>query len=419
MGTRSLWVGLHRYVGLALAGFLIIAGVTGSLLAWNDELEAFVSPQLFRVAAPSPDARRLDPLVIRERLQAAYPHALAVRVPLAQEPGRALLFMLRSAPGGAHRTAQALLNDQVFVDPYTGRVLGERKWGELSQGMKNLMPFIYRLHYSLALGVVGTIGFGIVALLWTIDCFVGAYLTLPAKSHRTHRMAAARRRRPWLVRWWPAWTLRRSGGYRLNVDLHRAGGLWTWAMLFVLAWSSVAFNLPQVYEPAMKAAFAHQPGFESLPRLAVPRPEPALAWGDALSSARRLMAQQAHEHGFEVHAEKALIYDPVRGLYRYDVRSSRDIRSPGGNTRMAMDGASGAFKGLWLPTGAASGDTIKTWLTNLHMASMWGWPMKLFLCVLGLVVTVLSVTGVVIWERKRRARGSASTTRHTRRARAL
>src|SRR5688572_27616870 len=112
MGMRSLWVGLHRYVGLVLAGFLIVAGLTGSLLAWNDELEAFISPHLFRVTAPSPDARRLDPLVIRDRLQAAYPHALAVRVPLSQEPGHALLFMLRSLPGSAGRTAQALPNDQ-------------------------------------------------------------------------------------------------------------------------------------------------------------------------------------------------------------------------------------------------------------------------------------------------------------------
>ncbi len=403
---RSLWVGLHRYVGLVLAGFLIVAGTTGSLLAWNDELEAFVSPHLFRAAAPAPDAPRLDPLVIRERLQAAYPHALAVRVPLSQEPGHALLFMLRPVPSGAGRTPQALPNDQVFVDPYTGRVLGERKWGDLSQGMKNLMPFIYRLHESLALGVVGTIGFGIVALLWTIDCFVGAWLTLPARPHQAHAISG-RRRAPWFARWRPAWMLRRSSGYKLHVDLHRAGGLWTWAMLFVLAWSSVAFNLPQVYEPAMKAAFAHQPGLESLPRLAVPRPEPAMGWAEALSRARRLMAEQAREHGFEVRAEKALIYDPVRGMYRYDVRSSLDIRSPGGNTRMAMDGASGAFRGLWLPTGGATGDTVKTWLANLHMASTGGWPMKLFVCAMGLVVAMLSVTGVVIWQRKRKARRSA------------
>lgn len=41
------------------------------------------------------------------------------------------------------------------------------------------MPFVYRLHYSLALDTIGTYAFGIIALLWTLDCFIGAYLTLP------------------------------------------------------------------------------------------------------------------------------------------------------------------------------------------------------------------------------------------------
>ena len=44
---------------------------------------------------------------------------------------------------------------------------------------------------------------------------------------------------------------------------------------------------------------------------------------------------------------------------------------------------------------------------NLHMASMWGWPMKLFVCMPGLVVTMLSATAALIWNRKRKARRSA------------
>ncbi|MGZ7192220.1 PepSY domain-containing protein, partial [Streptococcus pyogenes] len=79
-----------------------------------------------------------------------------------------------------------------------------------------------------------------VALLWTLDCFAGAWLTFPAPQ----RLNAPRPAKPWLSRWAPSWKLRlSSGAYKLNFDLHRAGGLWTWAMLFVLAWSSVAFNL--------------------------------------------------------------------------------------------------------------------------------------------------------------------------------
>jgi len=62
---------------------------------------------------------------------------------------------------------------------------------------------------------------------------------------------------------------------------------------------------------------------------------------------------------------------------------------------------------LWLPTGAASGDTIRTWITSIHLAALWGIPMKLFVCATGVVVAMLSVTGIVIWLRKTRARAAS------------
>lgn len=57
---RALLVLVHRYVGLVLAGFLLVAGLTGSLLAWNDALEAVLAPQLFRATAV-PGRQPLDP----------------------------------------------------------------------------------------------------------------------------------------------------------------------------------------------------------------------------------------------------------------------------------------------------------------------------------------------------------------------
>ena len=388
---RAVMLPVHRYVGLLLAVFLAMAGITGSLLAWNEELEAAISPQLFHVTAPA-TATRIDPVLLHARVAARYPHALAARLPLEFSDGRSVLFALRPLSKG-----QPLPNDQVFVDPYTGQTLGERRWGDIRQGAKNLMPFIYRLHYSLALDGIGTVLFGIVALLWTLDCFAGAWLTLP------NRPASGEPARRWPARWWQAWKLRSGSAYKISFNLHRAGGLWTWAMLFVLAWSSVAFNLPQVYEPAMKAVLAHQRGLETIPKLARPKLAPVLAWEQALPAARGLMAQQAQASGFVVLAEKSLLYDPQRGIYRYDVRSSHDIRHKGGHTRLVMDAQTGAFKGLWLPTGAAAGDTLSTWLATLHMAAMWGWPLQLLVCLMGLAVTVLSVTGVHVWLRKRRA----------------
>lgn len=390
--VRAVLLPVHRYIGLVLALFLAIAGLTGSLLAWNEELEAALNPQLFRVQPPAPGAARLDPVLLHEQVRLRYPDAFVARVPLEHIEGRSQLFALRSLKGGK---ANALANDQVFVDPYTGAILGERKWGDIGQGRKNLMPFIYRLHYSLALDGVGTLVFGIVALLWTIDCFVGAWLTMPRRGDGAARAS-------WPARWWSAWKLRTGSVYKVSFNLHRAGGLWTWAMLFVLAWSGVAFNLPQVYDPAMKALFAHQPGLEAIPKLPEPRLAPSLPWGPALAAARAHMAGQAQARDFVVEAEKSLLYDPTRGVYRYDVRTSHDIRHRGGHTRLVMDADTGRLVGLWLPTGAASGDTISTWLETLHMAALGGWPVQLLICLMGLVVAMLSFTGILVWLKKRR-----------------
>lgn len=59
-------------------------------------------------------------------------------------------------------------------------LLGKRDPGDLSQGLENLMPFVYKLHFALALDEVGGWILGITALVWTPDCFVGFYLALPA-----------------------------------------------------------------------------------------------------------------------------------------------------------------------------------------------------------------------------------------------
>jgi uncharacterized iron-regulated membrane protein len=59
---RRILVLMHRYAGLVTALFLLIASLTGSLMAWNDELETLISPQLFLAKPPAPGAAMLDPL---------------------------------------------------------------------------------------------------------------------------------------------------------------------------------------------------------------------------------------------------------------------------------------------------------------------------------------------------------------------
>jgi uncharacterized iron-regulated membrane protein len=45
----------------------------------------------------------------------------------------------------------------------------------------------------------------------------------------------------------------------------------------------------------------------------------------------------------------------------------------------------------------------RPWLICLHITDVFGMPYQIFVCVLGLVIALLSVTGVYIWWKKSRA----------------
>jgi uncharacterized iron-regulated membrane protein len=386
--VRHFFVFIHRWAGLLMTVFLILVGLTGSLLAFKSDLERLICPRIY--ATPRPGVPPLDLATLAERAEGLVPQGRVVTVYLVESDQALVVFDPREDP--ATGKPYELDFGQLFVDPWSGEELGRRQFGDLSQGLINLMPFIWTLHYTLALGAPGLWVLGIVALVWTIDCFIGFYLTLPVSSGAFWR------------RWKPAWLVKRkAGAYRLNFDLHRAGGLWVWLMLLVFAWSSVMLNLPSVYDWVTGAVFDYRSLPEENTATSPPPNEiPRLDFRTALSTGERLMAEQATKYGFSVQRE-VMLYR-MGGVYSYFVKSSRDIRDKAGLTYITFDADMGALISLELPTGEHSGNTITYWLRALHMADVFGLPYRIFVCVLGLIITMLSVTGVYIWWKKRKAR---------------
>lgn len=401
--ARPFWVRVHRWAGLATALFLCVAGLTGSILAFKEELDAWLNPRLF--LAPDAGRAMMDPFALRESVREQLPWASVDQVPLRREAGRAVVFRLAPRQDAATGRAQPLPATHAFADPYSGKVLGWRNEGAVSLARENLLPFIYRLHLDLTLpGVWGRLLYGVVALVWTLDCFVGFYLTLPAPG--------ARRKGFWRA-WRPAWLIKQGAAPpRYTLDLHRAFSLWLWALLLVYAWSSVMFNLrEQVYQPVMATIMPFDTSWRGAPVLPKPMAAPALQGPQALAAARRAMDALARERGFTVDGEEMLMLDRRRGVYAYLVHSDADLRRHVGNTAILIDADTGARRGVYLPTRGAWGDTFSNWLGALHMAHVFGLPYRIFASMLGLVVVMLSVTGILIWRRKQRGRTHAASRR--------
>jgi uncharacterized iron-regulated membrane protein len=178
-------------------------------------------------------------------------------------------------------------------------------------------------------------------------------------------------------------------------------------MLLVFAWSAVGLNLHEVYGPAMKAlAGLEDWPSDRLPTYDPPLTKPGLEWHEARRRGQALMAEQARERGFTIREERLLAYHPDYGAFRYQVYSSLDISERFAATTVWLDRQSGALLAFEAPTGQNSGRSLTMWLYQLHFGAVdrLGTPYRVFVCLMGLAIATLSVTGVWVWWMKRAKR---------------
>jgi uncharacterized iron-regulated membrane protein len=173
--------------------------------------------------------------------------------------------------------------------------------------------------------------------------------------------------------------------------------------LFAIAWSGVALNLGEIYDPVMSVLVGPSREEPEPPELSQPKPEPGMAWRDAYALAQRLMRAEADKRGFQVLSERTLRYSPEHGLYTYSVESSLDVSARLADTYVSFDGDTGQPRTFSARGGLSLRDTITTWLIALHFGTVraGGLAYRILLGLTGIAVALLSVSGVWIWWKKR------------------
>lgn len=416
---RATLVLLHRWAGLFMAGFLFLSGLTGAIISWDHELDEWLNPHLTAARASGP-AR--DALALAAEIEARHPQVQVTSLPLAAEPGHSLAFWVEPRVDPATGNLFEPGFNQVFVDPASGEELGRREWGAVwPVTAENAVSFLYKLHYSLHLPEMWGIDrwgiwlLGIIALVWTVDCFTGFVLTLPARK----RMKEGERGSEddpagdeplpaapgYWQRWKPAWKIRwRSSAYKLNFDLHRAGSLWTWGLLFILAFTAFSLNLyREVFFPAMSLVSEVTPSpFDTRQPAALNQPIAArIDFRQALAHA----SEEARRRGWPEPAG-SLFYSREFGIYGVAFFHPEDDHGAGGvgHRTLYLDGGDGRLLGDREPWKGTAADIFVQAQFPLHSGRILGVPGRILISVMGLVVAMLSVTGVYVWWKKRRAR---------------
>ncbi|TFF41814.1 PepSY domain-containing protein [Pseudomonas sp. RIT623] len=197
----------HFYAGLFVAPFMILLALTGIIYLFKPQLDPLMYRELMVVEAGH-HRQAADTLLANVRQ--AYPQGQVGQYLPAIDAERSAQFVVHD--GGRE------LN--VFVDPYSGKVLGDQ------DGKQNLQAIVRALHGEL---MVGTVGDRLVELAagWGIVLVVsGLYLWWPRGRSSAGVL-------------WPRFSAR---GRLLWRDLHAVTGFWGSALLLLMLLSGMTWT---------------------------------------------------------------------------------------------------------------------------------------------------------------------------------
>ncbi|MES2220882.1 MAG: PepSY-associated TM helix domain-containing protein, partial [Acidobacteriota bacterium] len=194
---------VHLWVGVMLCVYMLVIGLSGSVLVFRGDLEPLSHARLLRSSSPA-GRQPLDFVGAMKLAQQAYPGEPLSLLYLPTKPGSNIQVNVVREEGR---------EISIYIDPYSRQIIGTL------DSSKSWWVWMRQLHIKLLAGRTGSLVNGIGSIFLLLLCITG------------------------LVIWWPGvklWTRGFKVNFRLswkriNYDLHSATGFWTLLVLSMWA----------------------------------------------------------------------------------------------------------------------------------------------------------------------------------------
>ena len=278
-----------------------------------------------------------------------------------------------------------------------------RMWGVVSLARIDLLPFLYKLHYTLHLPIVGGFDLGtwLIGIAGICGFSIAAIaLVLSFPSVKAWRKSFAFRMK--------------RGGYALTLVPHRWGGVWIWGLLLD---DGAHVDIDESHRAGH--AVRSSPTFRSSRRRCSTNPE-LVRVGPARQARCRSRANRCSEMARrDGEARNGIAEALVRcsttapmfmatavGFLRARTRSRR--RGPRQRLALLQRSARASSRARTIPGRGSAGDIFMQAQFPLHSGRIVGLPGRILMSAVGIAVAMLSATGLMIWFRKRAARRRAA-----------
>lgn len=348
---RKILFNLHLYTGFIAGVFILIFGLTGSIMAFETEIDRILH---WHQSYVTPQGR---------------PHSLAEVAALvaARYPGERIgSFGVPADPGLSYSVS--LPRRAVFLNQYTGEFLGERAGG------MDWLGRIHQLHLRLLL--LDKPQFGKALMSWAGVAMLFLLLT-------------------GIYLWWPyqRFSIKWSGGTRrVWFDIHAVVGILSFLFLLVLTVTGIAIGFEEKTTPMFYSITGSTPS--RIPRVQATPPPGAQPIGPdrAMEIAR----------GAIPGASPFLINIPgPKGAYFIRARFPEDL-TPGGRSTVVVDQYSGAV--LFAEGSRTAPGGARMVITNraIHTGDIFGIPSKAIMSLACLMAVLQVVSGITMWWKKRK-----------------
>ena len=338
---------VHLCVGLVAALFLMVLGVTGAAMAFENELNRLVNPSLLTVA-PSPNHLAWEEL--RRRVETARPEWRVQRVYLPEADNLSTYVRLESRTDGH--------TDEIYLDQHTGAILGQKSGGN------QLLWKIHEIHVNLTAGKLG-----------------GQFVAASSVALLLLALTG-------LCVWWPRKVFRFRFGVPpagMNRDIHRALGFWS--SLAMLAFAVTGTNLHIQTGGTL---------FDIMEDKSVAASHP----GHGLTADG--MIQAATEAVPAARVMRISFWPGTRPVL-VQMRFPED-KTPAGRTSVTLNPKTGeVLKVVSSRTAPWYYTALVEWNREIHTGTIYGAPTKAIAGLFSLLPVVLGGTGIMIWLNKKLA----------------
>jgi len=344
---KNLLLTLHLYAGLTAAFFLICVSLSGAIIAFEPELNRAFHPQLTNV---TPLSQPLTWDEFRARVERQSPGWKLIRFYFPEQPGWSTYVRLRNV--ATHKI------HHVYVNQYTGAILGTTEDGS------NWILKVHDLHVNFLSGKIGNqiVTWSTVGLL--ILSLSGIFLWWPRKIFRFRRGKSLS---------------------RFNRDLHLSVGFWSSLAMFGFAVTGLGLH----YQTGKLVDLLNTP------KTAITMSGHGTSIEGMLATAREALPGAAIPR-LLLPEKKG---DPVFLYMRFP-----EDKTPAGRSFTTIDPQTGAVLSVGSSRTAPLMQTaLVQWTREIHTGTLFGLPTKILAVCFALLLSVLAVTGPLMWLNKLRA----------------